>query len=120
MTGSSASMAPATSFPSSPRAGPFPTTRKEVTYKLRDDATFADGSPVEASDVVYTVERLLRINQGPANLFAGVLAPGSVTAVDAKTVKFTLSKTFAPFLTTVPAIIILNEELVTANAKARR
>ncbi|RYE74883.1 MAG: ABC transporter substrate-binding protein, partial [Hyphomicrobiales bacterium] len=28
---------------------------KEVTYKLRDDAKFADGSPVEASDVVYTV-----------------------------------------------------------------
>lgn len=88
---------------------------KEVTYKLRDDAKFADGSPVEASDVVYTVERLLRINQGPANLFADVLVPGAVTAVDAKTVKFTLSKTFAPFLTTVPAILILNEELVKAN-----
>lgn len=88
---------------------------REVTYKLRDDAKFADSSPVEASDVVYTVERLLRINQGPANLFADVLVPGSVTAVDAKTVKFTLSKTFAPFLTTVPAIMILNEELVRAN-----
>ncbi len=85
---------------------------KEVTYKIRDDATFADGSPVEASDVVYTVERLLRINQGPANLFADVLAPGSVVAVDAKTVKFTLSKTFAPFLTTVPAIFILNADVV--------
>lgn len=88
---------------------------KEVTYTLRADAKFADGSPVEASDVVYTVERLLRINQGPANLFADVLAPGSVVAVDARTVKFTLSKTFAPFLTTVPAIFILNEALVKAN-----
>jgi peptide/nickel transport system substrate-binding protein len=88
---------------------------KEVTYTLSANAKFADGSPVEASDVVYTVERLLRINQGPANLFAGVLSPGSVTAVDARTVKFTLAKTFAPFLTTVPAILILNEELVTAN-----
>ena len=65
---------------------------KEVTYKIRADAKFADGSPVEASDVVYTFERLLKINQGPANLFADVLKPGSVTAVDAKTVKFTLSK----------------------------
>jgi len=88
---------------------------KEVTYKLRADAKFADGSPVEASDVVYTVERLLRINQGPANLFADVLLPGSVTAVDAHTVKFSLAKTFAPFLATVPAIFILNEELVKAN-----
>ena len=89
---------------------------KEVTFKIRDDATFADGSPVEASDVIFTVERLLKINQGPANLFADVLKPGSVSAIDAKTVKFTLSKTFAPFLSTVPSIFILNEELVTANA----
>jgi len=88
---------------------------REVVFKIRDDAKFSDGSPVEASDVVYSVERLLRINQGPANLFAGVLAPGSVTAVDAKTVKFTLSKTFAPFLATVPAIFIVNEEVARAN-----
>ena len=88
---------------------------KEVVFKLRADAKFSDGSPVEASDVVYTVERLLRINQGPANLFTDVLAPGAVTAVDAKTVKFTLSKTFAPFLATVPAVFILNEEVVKAN-----
>lgn len=88
----------------------------EVTFHIRDDATFQDGSPVEASDVVYSVERLLRINQGPANLFAGVLEPGSVEAVDAKTVKFSLAKTFAPFLTTVPAIRILNQEVVEANA----
>jgi len=85
---------------------------REVVFKIRDDAKFSDGSPVEASDVVYTVERLLRINQGPANLFADVLAPGAVTAVDAKSVKFTLSKTFAPFLTTVPAIMVLNADVV--------
>ncbi len=88
---------------------------KEVTFKIRADAKFTDGSPVEASDVIYSVERLLRINLGPANLFADVLAPGAVTALDAKTVKFTLAKTFAPFLTTVPAIMILNEEVVQAN-----
>jgi peptide/nickel transport system substrate-binding protein len=88
---------------------------REVTFKLRADAKFSDGSPVEASDVVYTVERLLRINQGPANLFADVLKPGAVTAVDANTVKFTLSRTFAPFLSTVPAIFILNEGVVKAN-----
>lgn len=88
---------------------------KEVTYTIRDDAKFSDGSPVEASDVVYSVERLLKINQGPANLFAGVLKPGSVVAVDAKTVKFTLEKTFAPFLATVPAIMIVNADEVKKN-----
>ena len=88
---------------------------KEVTYRIRADATFSDGSPVEASDVVYSVERLLKINQGPASMLAGVLTPGSVTAVDAKTVKFTLAKNFAPFLTVVPAIFIVNADVVKAN-----
>ncbi len=88
---------------------------KEVVFTLRADATFSDGTPVEASDVVYSFERLLRINQGPANLFAGVVEPGSVVAVDAQTVKFTLSKTFAPFMATVPALMIVNAEVVEAN-----
>jgi peptide/nickel transport system substrate-binding protein len=87
-----------------------------VTFHLRKDAKFQDGSPVTAEDVVYSVERLLKINLGPANLFAGVLKPGSVTAVDPHTVKFALSKTFSPFLATVPAIRILNSKLVKANA----
>jgi peptide/nickel transport system substrate-binding protein len=89
---------------------------KEVTFKLRADAKFTDGTPVTSADVVYTVERLLKINQGPANLFAGVVAPGAVTAVDDKTVKFTLSKTFSPFLSTVPAIFILNSKMVKEHA----
>ena len=89
-----------------------------VTFHIRADAKFQDGSPVQADDVVYSVERLLKINQGPANLFAGVLKAGSVEAIDTKTVKFTLSKTFSPFLATVPAIRILNSKLVKANAGA--
>ena len=87
-----------------------------VTFHIRPDAKFQDGSPVQAEDVVYSVERLLKINQGPANLFAGVLKPGSVEAIDAKTVKFNLAKTFSPFLATVPAIRIVNSKLVKANA----
>ena len=89
-----------------------------ATFHLRPDAKFQDGSPVQAEDVVYSVERLLKINQGPANLFAGVLKPGSVVAVDATTVKFNLLKTFSPFLATVPAIRIVNSRLVKANAGA--
>lgn len=87
----------------------------EIVFKLREDAKFANGTPVEAHDVVYSVERLLRINQGPANLFENVLEPGSVTAVDDKTVKFTLNRTFSPFLSMVASIMILDEDTVRAN-----
>ncbi len=90
----------------------------KVTFHLRKDAKFQDGTPVQAEDVVFSVERLLKINQGPANLFAGVLKPGSVVAVDPLTVEFNLSKTYSPFLATVPAIRILNAKLVKANGGA--
>lgn len=89
---------------------------REVTFHLRPDAHFSDGSPVTAKDVVYSFDRLLRINQGPANLFAGVLKPGAIKAVDDHTVTFALSKTFAPFLATVPAVFILNSKVVEAQA----
>ncbi len=88
---------------------------REVVFKIRDDATFSDGSPVEAGDVIYSVERLLRINQGPANLFSDILGPGSVTAIDDKTVRFQLSKTFSPFLSTVPLIFIVNADVAREN-----
>lgn len=87
-----------------------------VTFTIRPDAHFSDGSPVEAKDVVYSFERLLRINQGPANLFAGIIEPGNVVAEDDKTVTFNLSRTFAPFMATVPSLRILNSDVVIANA----
>ena len=72
--------------------------------RLTNDLYAAPILGLTENDVVYSVERLLKINLGPANLFAGVLKPGSVAAVDPQTVKFSLSKTFSPFLSTVPAI----------------
>ncbi len=87
-----------------------------VTFRLRADATFTDGSPIEAKDVVYSFERLLRINQGPSNLFTGVVEPGALTDNGDGTVTFALSKTFAPFMATVPALMILNSDVVAENA----
>ncbi|MCC7320900.1 MAG: ABC transporter substrate-binding protein [Rubellimicrobium sp.] len=88
----------------------------QVTFTLRQDAHFSDGSPVEAADVVYSFERLLRINQGPANLFDGVVAAGNVVANDDGTVTFNLSKTFAPFMATVPSLMIVNADVVAEHA----
>ena len=84
------------------------------TFTLRD-ATFHDGSPVEASDVVYSIERILEMKKGAYSLYEGTVAPGSTTAPDAKTVVFTLSKPSAIFLATVPEIHVVNEELIRAN-----
>lgn len=69
---------------------------KTYTFTIRDSAKFSDGTPVTAADVVFTVQKA----QDP-----GLKSPEyadwsgiSVVAVDPKTVRFTLSKPYAPFL----------------------
>jgi peptide/nickel transport system substrate-binding protein len=85
------------------------------TFTLRDGATFHDGSPIEASDVVYSIDRILGMKKGAFSLFESVIKPGSTVATDARTVEFHLTKPSAIFLATVPEIHVVNEELVRAN-----
>ncbi|KKW39426.1 MAG: Extracellular solute-binding protein family 5 [Parcubacteria group bacterium GW2011_GWA1_54_9] len=69
---------------------------KTYTFTLRDNAKFSDGTPVTADDIVFTVKKA----QNPALKspeyanWSGVI----VEAVDAHTVVFKLSKSYAPFL----------------------
>lgn len=72
--------------------------QKEWTFTLKNDAKFADGTPVTADAVKQSFERLLKIGQGPAEAFPKDL---KVEAIDNTTVKFTLSQPFAPFLYTL-------------------
>jgi len=84
----------------------------EFTFKLKD-AAFADGSPVEASDVVWTFERLKNLKGSPSFLMDGLT---SAEAVDAKTVKFTVDAPNAEFLNKVsaPYAGIVNAEVAKA------
>lgn len=84
------------------------------TFHLAEGATFSDGSPIEAKDVVYSLKRLLALNEGPSYLFTDLVDPDAVEAVDATTVKIGLTKVFAPFITTTPLILVLNEDAVNA------
>lgn len=85
---------------------------KTYTFKLKADATFQDGSPVEAADVVYSMQRLLSINEGPAYLFSDLVTPDGVKAVDERTVEITLGKVYAPFIASTPLILVVNSDLV--------
>jgi len=65
----------------------------EWTFKLDPAATFNDGSPVTAADVVATIEHLVNPDNKSNALSAfgtGKLSPGGTTAVDDNTVLFTL------------------------------
>ena len=69
---------------------------KSYTFFLRENAQFSDGTPVTAEDVVFTIQKA----QDPALKspeyanWSGV----SALALDQRTVRFTLAKPYAPFL----------------------
>ena len=86
----------------------------KYTFKLRE-AKFHDGSPVEAKDVVYSIDRILALKKGAASLFVNTIKPGTTKALDAMTVEFNLDKPSAIFLATVPEIHVLNSDLVKQN-----
>ena len=64
-------------------------------FKLVGDAKFADGTPVDAAAVKFSLDRLMAMKQGPSEPFP---AGTTVIAVDKATVRFVLKTPFAPFL----------------------
>lgn len=46
----------------------------EFTFLLRDDATFADGDPVTAEDVVFSINRLVNLKGSPSVIVQGFTA----------------------------------------------
>jgi peptide/nickel transport system substrate-binding protein len=84
-------------------------------FMLRKDAHFHDGREVRASDVVYSVERILALKRGLAPLLSGLISPGSTKAVDNQTVEFNLNRPSPLFFTLLPEIAIVNAELLKAN-----
>ena len=88
---------------------------RSYVFTLRRGAKFHDGTEIKASDVVYSVERLLALKQGAFALFADLVAPGSTRALDDRTVSFSLTKPAVHFLSIVPEIAVVNAALVKRN-----
>lgn len=91
------------------------TDGKTYTFKLRDDVKFHSGNMLSADDVVFSFDRLMAMGQGFSSLFKDRVE--SVEAVDANTVKFTLTEPYAPFLASLVRLQVLDEDTVMANLK---
>ncbi|MDQ2068201.1 ABC transporter substrate-binding protein [Xinfangfangia sp. CPCC 101601] len=87
--------------------------QKVFTFKLRADAVFSDGSPVEAKDVIWSLNRTKNITAGAGYLLAGVV---SLEEKDARTVVITLEAPNSELLgvLSAPYMGILNADAVSA------
>ena len=81
----------------------------EFTFKLRENVNFHSGNPMTADDVVYSFERMTAIGQGLSFLFGNV---ESVEAVDTHTVRFNLSEPYAPFVSSLVRLPIIDSVLI--------
>lgn len=105
---------------------PKPLLAKSITHdatgkvwdaELVAGVKFHDGSELTAADVVYSFQRLLALKRGPATTFAPFLAADGIAATGRHSIRFTLSEPYAPFVTTLPMVPIVNKALVEANTK---
>ena len=87
------------------------------TFHLRTDAKFSNGTPVTASDVVYSINRSRAFAGGWGFLLTAVK---TITAPDAHTVVITLSQPHAPLLADLAmyAYSIVPESLVKAQGSS--
>lgn len=93
-----------------------------MTFRLRDNAVFADGSPVTAHDVKWSLDRAVSLGGFPAvQMKAGSLEkPEQFVVVDDKTFRIDFirpSKLTLPDLA-VPVPMIINSKVAKANATA--
>ncbi len=86
----------------------------EFTFTLEGDRVFSDGTPVEAKDVVFSLQRIQgMVDAKPNFLLAGV----TIEEVDEKTIKFTTETPLLqlPAILANPALGIVNSDVVIEN-----
>lgn len=83
------------------------------TFKIRQDVKFHSGNLLKASDVAFSMNRLLTIGEGSSHLFHGVVE--KCYAPDDETVIMELSHPYGPFLRTLVRFFIVEEDLVMEN-----
>ena len=90
----------------------------QYTITLKPEATFPDGSPVNAAAVKFSYDRTKELKLGVDFLLDQIV---ETEAVDETTVRFTIKQPFSPFLNSLGSVfanLIMNPAVVDANATA--
>jgi peptide/nickel transport system substrate-binding protein len=101
-------------------------TAKTLTMKLRPQAVFASGNPVQADDVIYSFTRAINMNRSPAFIL-NVLGwdksniEQHLKKIDNHTVQLSWSANISPAVAlnilSTPIASIIDKETVTANVQ---
>ncbi len=88
-----------------------------ITFYLRKDARFHDGSSVTADAVKYSFDRVLKMNQPPSWMLSQMMDLDSTRVIDDYTVEINLTKPYAAALSIFVTMVasIVNPDLVEAN-----
>jgi len=86
------------------------------TFTIREGVKFHDGASLTAEDVKFSFDRMMALKDGLSWLWSGVI--DEVTVDKEYVVTFHLFKPFAPFPATLPWLLIVNKDLLMANAAA--
>ncbi len=71
-----------------------------MTFKLRSDVKFHDGSPLSAEAVVFTFQRF-KEKGSRSPIYSGISQISKVEAVDGRTVRFSFDKPSTTFFGTI-------------------
>src|SRR6185369_170324 len=91
---------------------------KTWTFHLAKNAKFHNGDPVTAEAVRFSFARTLKLNQGPAWMLSDFLKEDGIKIVNDSTIQFTLTQSYAPFLSFLPWWYVMNGKQVMANEQA--
>jgi peptide/nickel transport system substrate-binding protein len=72
--------------------------RWDMTFKLKSGVKFATGNALTADDVVYSIQRAIKLNKSPAFLYTDIagLKSEDIKSTDASTVVVSMPKTSSP------------------------
>lgn len=90
---------------------------KVYTMKIKNNIAFQSGNKLKAADVVYSMRRALAIGEGNSWLWSSVLSADKVKAPDEYTVEFHLNTPYAPFISSLTQLFVVDSEDVKAHYK---
>ena len=82
-------------------------------FDINGSVKFHNGDALTASDVVFSMQRELAVQQGFAAVWLPVLSSSGVTAINSTAVQFHLNKVYAPFLGSLSLFFVVDKNLVT-------